>query len=402
MNINHNTKVIAWTTGVLAVIAAFLVGRYSVIFSNSHNGLLRTSLVSEDSFAPFWTVWTTLDEKYINAASSTPQDKVWGAIKGLAASEGDPYTVFFPPQENKDFVSDVQGNFGGIGMEIDSKNGSLVVVSPLKGSPAEKAGILPGDILIRINETDTSNLTVSQAVKLIRGPKDTTVTLTFIRKDTPGTLKKVVTRDIINIPTLDTAIKGTGDNKVFVIHLSTFTAKAPELFQNALREFYLSGSHKLVLDLRGNPGGYLDAAWDIASWFLPSGSVVVTEDYGHNIAPRIFYSKGRNIFNKNLQMYVLVDGGSASASEILSGALQDHGVAKLVGSQTFGKGSVQELIPITEDTSLKVTVAHWLTPNGLNISKSGIKPDYQVDYTAKDAASGTDPVMAKALQLLQD
>jgi carboxyl-terminal processing protease len=207
-------------------------------------------------------------------------------------------------------------------------------------------------------------------------------------------VRKLV-RDVINIPTLDTDITHPD---TFIIKLYSFTATSPDLFRNALRQFVQSGDHKLILDLRGDPGGYLDAAWDMASWFLPAGKIIVTEDFGGHQPSNIYRSKGYDVFNGNLKMLILVDNGSASAAEILAGALQEQGVAKLVGAKTFGKGVVQELVPITPDTSLKITVARWLTPNGHNLSHDGLDPDYPVTATSSDPM--VDPVMNKALQLL--
>ena len=244
-------------------------------------------------------------------------------------------------------------------------------------------------------------MSVDQAVSYIRGPKGTSVKINFLPKDSVTPLDRVIVRDIIKIPTLDTSTKPGG---IYVIKLYSFTADSPNLFSDALRNFVVSGNHKLILDLRGNPGGYLEAAWDMASYFLPIGKAVVTEDFGTNDKPSVFRSKGYNIFNKTLRMLILTDGGSASASEILAGALHDYKVAKLVGTKTFGKGSVQELVPLTSNTSLKVTIARWLTPNGHNLSHDGIDPDYPVNVSDKavvDAiAAGKDPVMDKAVELL--
>jgi carboxyl-terminal processing protease len=249
-------------------------------------------------------------------------------------------------------------------------------------------------------------MSVDAAVKLIRGKKGTSVTLTILREGHKDSIEKTVVRDVINIPTLDTEVKypagaeKTKGNAIFVIKLYNFSAISPELFRQALREFVASGAHKLVLDLRGNPGGYLDAAVSMASWFIPSGKVVVTEDFGPNEDPKVYRSRGPAIFNNNLRFVVLVDGGSASASEILAGALQEHGVAQVVGVNTFGKGSVQELIKITPETSLKVTVARWLTPKGNSISEGGLKPDFEVKMTPDDVAAGKDLQMNKAIEIL--
>lgn len=352
-----------------------------------------------EEFKSFWKVWQILDEKYIKAASTTTDKKIYGAIQGLTQSYGDPYTVFFPPVESQLFKEDIAGDFGGVGMEIGIKDKQLTVVTPIKDSPAEKAGVKAGDLIMQINSTSTAGMSTDEAVKLIRGPKGTEVKITFIPVGTSKPVIRTIVRDTIKIPTIDITTKN-GD--ITVISLYSFTAQSAELFRNALRQFVLSGNHKLILDLRRNPGGYLESAWDIASWFLPAGKVIVTEDFGKNGSPNIFRSKGYDIFNNNLKMLILVDGGSASASEILAGALKEQGVAKLVGTKTFGKGSVQELINITDSTSLKVTIASWLTPKGHNLSHDGLDPDYVVNVTDKDLQDKRDPQMEKAVQLLSN
>ena len=339
----------------------------------------------------------TTDEKFVGAASTTAQDKIWGSIQGLASSYGDPYTVFFPPVEAKMFEEDIAGNFQGVGMEIGIKDKQLQVVTPIKNSPAERAGVKTGDLILKIDDKSTVDMPVDAAVKLIRGEKGTVVKILFLTKGASKPVERSITRDIIDIPTLETGTKPVG---IFVIRLYSFTAQSPNLFRNALREFVLSGNTKLVLDLRGNPGGYLDAAWDMASWFLPVGSTVVTEDFGKNGEPRVYRSKGYDIFGKNLKMVILADGGSASAAEILAGALQEQGVAKIVGTKTFGKGSVQQLVPLTPDTSLKVTIARWLTPKGHNLSHDGLEPDFAVEPTEKDITNKKDVQMDKAVELL--
>lgn len=352
-------------------------------------------------FAPYWKAWNELNDKYVPWATSTKpvtdQDKVWGSIQGLAASLGDPYTVFFPPVQSEQFASDIRGNFEGVGMEVVAQGGALVVIAPLKGSPAEIAGLLPGDVILKINDKDTSNLTTEDAVKLIRGPKGTPVTFSVARTGHKQAFDVKVTRDTINIPTIATKKL---DGGIFKIDLYSFTAQSPDLFRGALREFVQSGDDKLILDLRGDPGGYLEAAIDMASWFLPSGKVVVRENFGAGKEETVYRSKGYNIFTDKLKFVILVDGGSASASEILSGALSEQGVAKLVGEKTFGKGSVQELVDITPTTSLKVTVARWFTPNGLSISHQGITPQFVVDRTEADMTAGKDPQLDKAIEVI--
>jgi len=352
-------------------------------------------------FSPYWKAWNIINEKYVPTATSsktiTNQDKVWGSIQGLTASLGDPYTVFFPPVQSEQFAQDIRGNFEGVGMEVVSQGGLLVVIAPLKGSPAERAGLLPGDKILKIDDRDTSNLTTEDAVKLIRGPKGTTVTLSVARAGHKQAFEIKVVRETIDIPTIATKKL---DGGIFKIDLYSFTASSPNLFRGALREFVESGSTKLILDLRGNPGGYLEAAIDMASWFLPSGKVVVRENFGQAKEETVYRSKGYDVFPDNLKFVILVDGGSASASEILAGALSEQKRAILVGEKTFGKGSVQELVDITPKTSLKVTIARWFTPNGLSISKQGITPEFVVVRTEADMKAGKDLQLNKAIEIL--
>jgi carboxyl-terminal processing protease len=362
-------------------------------------------------FSAVWKAWQVMDQKFVPAsvppksASSTepeivgtPEERrVWGMIQGMADSLGDPYTFFLPPVEQKQFEEDLSGEFSGVGMEIGMKEEQLVVIAPLKGTPADKAGIKPGDFILAINGNSTKGVDITTAVNQIRGPKGTEVTITMMREGWSEPREIKVVRDVINMPIVDTEIKGD----VFVLALHNFTANSPQLFRNALREFVDSGKSKLILDLRGNPGGYLEASVDMASWFLPSGKLVVTEDYAGNEANVDHRSRGYDIFTSNLRMVILVDKGSASASEILAGALKSHGKAQLVGTNTFGKGSVQELVPITDDTGLKITVARWLMPDGHQIPLDGIVPDVMSTTTDEAIAAGEDPQMEKALELLK-
>ncbi|MDO8492244.1 MAG: S41 family peptidase [bacterium] len=346
----------------------------------------------------FWRAWSTLNDKFVGDTKPTDQDKIWGAIEGLTASYKDPYTVFFPPVESKAFAEEVGGAFGGVGMEVGIKDNQLVVIAPLKETPAYRAGILPGDKILKIDGKDTTGMPVDAAVKLIRGEKGTTVKLLLSREDKKTPFEISVVRDVIDIPVIKTEFRKDG---IFVIQLYNFSAPSPMKFREALREFINSGTDKLILDLRNNPGGYLEAATDIAGWFLPSNGVVVSEDFGKSKPTQYHRTQvGQNIFNDKLKMIILVNGGSASASEILAGALHDHNKARLLGEKTFGKGSVQELVPVTINTSLKVTIARWLTPNGISISKQGIVPDIEVKMTQDDFLKKGDIQLTKAAEIL--
>ena len=397
-------------SALLALGVIIAVGSFNLGFNSGEKSLstivagVENKTESEPvnvDFSPFWKVWNLINEKYVPASTTvetvSDQNKVWGAIGGLTDSLGDPYTVFFPPVESKLFEADIRGNFEGLGMEIVAQDGAITVIAPLKNSPAAKAGIMAGDKIIKVGDKETSSLSTEDAVQLIRGPKGTRVKLTIFRNGTKEPFDIEVVRDVIDIPTIDTKeLPG----EIFLIELYSFSAQSPNLFRQALREFILSGSDKLILDLRGNPGGYLEAAIDMASWFLPPSKVVVKEDFGPTQEEKVYRSKGYDIFSDNLKFVILVDGGSASASEILAGALAEHGIATLVGDKTFGKGSVQELVDITSDTSLKVTIARWLTPNGLSISQNGIVPEFVVKYTLADREASKDPQLEKAIEIL--
>jgi carboxyl-terminal processing protease len=398
----------------LGVFVALIVAFYAGISMHQQSVFAQGGTVSNAvtgvqpagiDMTQFWTAYQLLNQNFVVTHASTTfptqEEQLQGAIAGLTASFGDPYTVFFPPSDAKVFQEDIQGSFGGIGLQIDNnQSGQLVAVSALKGTPASRADIQSGDIIIAIGTTTSGSMVSEQAVKLIRGPVGTNVTLTLVRgKGQPFTV--TLTRETINVPIIDTKKM---DGGIFVITLYSFSQNSADLFRNALRQFIQSGDTKLVLDLRGNPGGYLDAAVDMASYFLPVGDSVVSEDFAGKQPTIVHRSVGYNVFanNKNFKMAILVDQGSASASEILSGALQQHNVAKLVGTRTFGKGSVQELMDLGGGAELKVTIARWLTPNGNWISLNGLQPDIPASRTKADFDAGNDPQMNAAIQYLSN
>jgi carboxyl-terminal processing protease len=399
--------------GTAAAIVALVAGAFGFglyIGADNSDGQLgnaNTALAGDTAappedvdFDPLWQAWDLIDERYVpTSATSTvsDQEKLWGTIQGLAGSLNDPYTKFLPPQDNEVFKENVSGRFGGVGMEIGIRDEVLTVISPLEGTPAQSVGLQSGDKIIAINGTSTQDMGVDRAVKLIRGEVGTDVTLTIRRDGAEQALEKAVTRERIQIPTIETTQRSDG---VYVIKLHSFNATAPEKFRDALREVVEADADKLVIDLRGNPGGFLQAAIDVSSWFLPRGKVVVREDFGEKRDARIHRSKGYDVVDDDVDIVVLVNRGSASASEIVAGALQDHDVATVVGEQTFGKGSVQELVDIGGKSSLKVTIARWETPDGRQISQKGIMPDIRVGRTVQDVRSGRDPQLNRAIELL--
>lgn len=392
--------------GVLAAVAlAFGIGLYSGVteFRASAQTMLGGGAIQPGNvdMTQFWQAWQILQNNFVQVHASTTiptdQQKIYGAIEGLTASYGDPYTVFLPPSDAQVFNADISGSFGGVGMEVADQSIGIVV-TPLKGSPAEAAGVKSGDILLAIDGTSTASMTSDDAVKLIRGPVGKPITLTFARQGETKPVVLTIVRQTINIPVINAYARGDG---VFVIELYSFSQNSADLFRGALRQFMLSGDTKLILDLRGNPGGYLDAAVDMASYFLPVGDSVVTEDFKGKADNIVHRSVGYNVFkNKKLSMAILVDQNTASAAEILSGALQQHGVAKLVGTRTFGKGSVQQLVDLGNGAELKVTVARWLTPNGTSISDGGLTPDINATTTPAEMLAGKDPQKDAALTWL--
>ncbi len=352
--------------------------------------------IKDSDFETFWEVWRLMDEKSPDSSEADSQERVYSATRGLVESLGDAYSSYFDPEESEYFNQNLAGEFSGVGMEVGMREGNIVVISPLKDTPSYKAGIKAGDFVLAVDGESITDMTIDQAVKIIRGEKGTEVVLTIFREGEKETQDITIVRDTIQVPTLETSIK----DGVFIIELFSFSETSPVLFREALQEFIDSGEQYLILDLRGNPGGYLEASRDMASWFLPEGKIVVTEDYGDG-EDLVHRSKGYDIFNENLKFVVLVDGGSASASEILAGAFQDHEIATLVGSQTFGKGSVQELIPVKGGGSLKITVAKWLTPNGLSISDNGLTPDVEVEVTLEDIEAEIDAQLDKAIEVVK-
>lgn len=394
MNLKENrlSKII-----IIAIIfvGGFFLGKFNNTYAQTENTAI--------DMKTFWKVWNILDTQFVTTkhkdklgqeiSSTTVSEfdnlskeerRIYGAIKGMVDSEQDPYTMFFTPEEAKSFETEIKGSFEGVGMEVGKKDGVLTVIAPMPGSPSEKAGIKIGDKIIKIGDKTTLDMTVDEAVKLIRGPKGTDISIQVYRDGNDKPLDFKITRDTIQLPTLDKFYdKKTG---IYTIKIYSFSEQVDSLFKDAINDFASTNSNKLIVDMRGNPGGYLESAVDISSYFVPQGKVVVSQDYGSKKGLDQLRSLGYNVLSgKKTKVVVLVDGGSASASEIVAGALQDHKLATIIGEKTFGKGSVQEYIKITNKTGLKVTIARWLTPNGNSISVSGLTPD----IVAENATSTT-------------
>lgn len=351
-------------------------------------------------FSLFWDVWSRLENKYVDKDKIDRKEMVYGAVAGLVKSLKDPHSEFMPPADSKQFQEDIKGSFDGIGAEIGMRKGILTVIAPLDESPAEKAGIKAGDKIIKIDDKSTIDLNLNEAVRLIRGKKGTEVKLTILRDSLDQAKEIKIIRDTIRVKVLKTEKKPDG---VFVIKLSTFTEGAAREFRGATQEFLNSGSKKLVLDLRNNPGGFLMVSVDIASWFFDSGQVIARERK-YDGTEEIYRSSGYRLL-KDIPMVVLVNEGSASASEILAGALRDNLGVVLIGTKTFGKGSVQEVEDLPGGSSLKITIAKWMTPKGIEINGTGLEPDVKVELPkeedVKEKDKERDWIMEKGLEVLK-
>jgi len=344
----------------------------------------------------FWEAWKKLKELHLKGDQIQDQDFIYGAIDGLAGAFDDPNTIFLRPDDSKKFEQDISGSFGGIGAEIGLKDEQLIIVAPLKKSPAERIGLTSGDKILKIDDFDTTGITVNEAVKKIRGQIGTKVALNILRDGWNVPRDFSITREEIVVPTLDWEIK---DNRLFYIKLHSFNEKAVLAFYEAGVNALVNRTRGIILDLRNNPGGFLHIAINLAGWFLDKGKVVVTEDF-RTMPDDVFRANGNGAF-KDLPVVILVNQGSASASEILAGALKDHRGVKLIGEETFGKGTVQELQGLRDSSTLKITVANWVLPSGLVIEKNGLKPDYEVKLTEEDIENKRDPQLEKAIEVLE-
>lgn len=349
-------------------------------------------------FGIFWKVWDLLKEKFVDHDTLDAHKLLYGAINGMLSASGDPYTTFFDPEATKAFDEEISGSFDGIGAEMGMKDKILTIIAPLEGMPAEKAGLLPGDKVLKINGESTESLSLDAAVSKIRGAKGTDVTLTIYREGDAETRNITVTRDAISVKSVRTEDKKNG---VRLIRISRFGEDTNQEFRTALKEVIAAKPKGIILDMRSNPGGLLDMAVDIAGEFLPKDSVVVIEEDSEKKQKSLLAKGGDSL--GNIPVVILINGGSASASEILAGALRDNREdVRIVGETSFGKGSVQELIPVNRETKVKITVAHWLTPSGKQINKVGISPDVEVKLSAADLEKKQDPQMDKAIEVLRD
>jgi carboxyl-terminal processing protease len=343
-------------------------------------------------FSLYWDVWNRVHRDYVGTVDD--QALFYSSVKGMVNGLGDPYTVFMDPTEAKRFDEDVTGEFSGIGIEIGIKDEVLTVIAPLDDTPAQKAGLKSGDIIAKIDGKDSSGMTINDAVSKIRGTKDTTVKLTILPKGVSEFKDLEIKRDTITIKSVKYEVK---NGNIGYVRITQFSQDTPNAVKSALNDLKSKNITGIILDLRSNPGGYLDGAQQIASQFISSGVVVSEQEKSGQ--KRDLYTTSDPII-PNLPMAVLVDGGSASASEIVAGAIQDRARAKLIGEKTFGKGSVQNVENLPGGAMLKVTIAKWLTPSGRQINGEGIKPDIEIKMTASEIVAGKDTQLDKAIEIV--
>ena len=354
----------------------------------------NTPNVVKADFSPFWDAWDKVTSGYLERSKIDPQKLIYGAISGMVNSLGDPYTVFLDPEQNSEFELSLSGTFEGVGIEIDIRDKTLVVVAPIDGTPAQKAGVQAGDKILQIDGEDTLGMSIQDAVAKIRGKKDTKVVLGLGRGDKK--LDVTIIRAKIVIKSVEFEDLGKG---VARIKITRFGDKTFSEWSKAVNKFVATGYKKLIIDMRNNPGGRLDHSISIAGDFVDKGTTIVIEEEASG--KQVPFKSENNPRLKGIKTVVLINKGSASASEIVAGALRDLLGVKLVGETTFGKGSIQRVEDLAAGAGLHITFAKWLTPKQTWVNKKGLKPDVEVKLTEEDIKAKKDPQLEKAKQLLK-
>lgn len=393
VNTSRNRKVSQILLAALLFFVGIFIGRYLLPLDAEQASPLKFVAVEDGErrliFPTFWQAWDLLHDNFIGELDD--QNLFYGAVAGMVRATGDPYTTFLDPEDTKQFEDTIQGSFTGVGIEIGIQNGAVTVIAPLDGSPAKIAGIQEGDIIVAIDDEPlTSETSLDDVVQQIRGPKGTSVSLTVIHQGSREPSEISIVRDTISIE----SVKVNIENGVAHLVITNFNGDTTQRFNAAARDVLAQRAKGIILDLRGNPGGFLQGAVDVSSRFLPPESVVVSER-GKETKE---YKTGGNPLLAGIPVVILVNGGSASASEIVAGALRDQLDAPIIGTKTFGKGSVQEFIELDDGSSVRITTAKWFTPDGHSFDEQGIEPDIVVE---QDRATDADEQLDRAKQELQ-
>lgn len=391
---SEKTKKVSVGLLVVSILISFVVGTRTQFigdyFFSPYTNKGNQTLSSNLDLVEAQKIYDILRKKYDGKLDTKTLEE--GLQKGLVDAVGDPYTTYFTQKEAEQFADDLNGTFTGIGAELGMQNKQLVVIAPVDGSPAQKAGVRAGDAIAKIGDEDASKLTVEEAVTKIRGESGTDIKISFVRDGQP--LDIVITRAEITVPSVTSKV----ENGIGYLKISRFSDDTAQLAKQAATDFKKQNVKGVVVDVRDNGGGLLDSSVQVAGIWLDN-KVVVEEREGGRTTDSLRTSN--NAILEGVPTVMLINGGSASASEILAGALHDHGVATLIGEKSFGKGSVQELIDLPSGGKLKVTVARWYTPKGKNIDKEGIKPDEEVKLTADDFNNSRDPQKDRAFGKLK-
>ncbi len=387
--------------GTILIGVAFFGGFYFNDYLNQKQSLTLEAAFNGIDLGLMKKTLETILNNYVDPQQIDKEKLSYGAISGMVKALGDPYTVFFNPQESKEFREDLSGTFNGIGVQIDAKDGKVKVVAPIKGTPAFRAGILAGDTIFEVDKQPISDLSIEQVISMIKGPKGTKVVIGVFRGENNQIKTFEIIRDEIVMPSVDLEIKTTfNGKKVALLTIYHFSENTVQAFKSTINEMLAQNISGIVLDLRNNPGGLLDQTDEIASWFLKKGDIVLSEQdkNGNKIEHK---SKGPGILAE-IPTVILINQGTASAAEILSGALRDNRQIDLIGEKTFGKGVVQKLFNLENGSSLKITVAKWYTPNGELIQEKGIQPSIEVKLTQEDIEKENDLQLKKALEQLDN
>lgn len=395
MSTPHSGKWFVLSVGLITILMiGFTAGYGAAVWqgNSQESDITYTQPLQSDLF---WKVWNYVQKDYI-AQPVADETLFYGAISGLADSVDDPYTVFFDPEESQAFMESINGTFEGIGAEIGEQDGQIVVIAPLPNTPAFQAGLQPNDIIISIDGLDTTGMSVDEAIQHIRGPKGTSVTLTIYREGATEFTEYTIPRDTIDFPSVEYETQTKDDNTIGIIHLYHVDETSAEDMQAIMNQILLDQPTGLILDLRNNPGGVLSDAIDITSLFVDEG-VIVLEQYS-NESTRAYRSSVEAVLPHEPKLVALVNAGTASAAEIITGAMQDYGRAYVIGETTFGKGSVQDYREFPDGSSLKLTAAHWLTPLSRTIEDVGITPDQVV--LAVDDEAKVDEQLEAAIEYL--
>lgn len=371
-----------------AFAVGFLAGDDKISFNRSTVSLssINEPASADLSIDGLQEIYNTLLNKYDGDVD--PDDLLEGIKKGAVAAVGDTYTEYMSAAETEEFNNGLNGTFEGIGAELSKEDGFVIIVAPIKGTPADKAGIRPRDIIIEIDGESSTDISVREAVTRIRGEKGTEVVLTVVRDG--QRVEVPIIRATIDIASVEWRV----EDNIGIVEIARFSTDTTELVEKAAAEFVEQGVQGVVLDMRGNPGGLLDQAVGVSSIWLARGSVVLEEKRGGEVI-KTFKTQNQPVL-KGMKTVILINEGSASASEIVAGALKDNGAATLMGQTSFGKGSVQQLINLKSGGSLKVTIARWYTPDGKNIDKEGITPDTEIEITSEDIENKVDPQLDAA------